>query len=58
MIRIVFVLIFVPKVGIQGYLWGLLANQLFVALLNLGSLKEYLFFPDRPSGLDAGKKYT
>lgn len=58
MIRIVFVLIFVPKVGIQGYLWGLLANQLFVALLNLGSLKEYLFFSDRPSGLGAGKKYT
>lgn len=42
MIRIIFILIFVPQVGIEGYLWGLLANQLFVTLLNLRALKEYL----------------
>lgn len=42
MIRIIFILIFVPRVGIEGYLWGLLANQLFVTLLNLGALREYL----------------
>ena len=48
MIRIIFILLFVPKVGIEGYLWGLLANQLFVTLLNLGILREYLTFA-RPS---------
>ncbi len=48
MIRIVFILLFVPRVGIEGYLWGLLANQLFVTLLNLGILREYLTFA-RPS---------
>ena len=42
LIRIFFVLAFVPHIGIQGYLWGLLANQLFAAVLNLLSLKEYL----------------
>ena len=42
MIRIIFILIFVPRFGIEGYLWGLLANQLFVAVLNVGALKEYL----------------
>ena len=46
MIRIIFILIFVPKVGIQGYLWGLLANQLFVTLLNMRALREYLH-PER-----------
>lgn len=40
MIRIFFILAFVPKVGIQGYLWGILANQLFVSLLNINALKE------------------
>ena len=44
MIRIVFILIFVPRFGIEGYLWGLLANQLFVAVLNVGALKEYLAY--------------
>ena len=42
MIRIIFILLFVPKAGIEGYLWGLLANQLFVTLLNLRALREYL----------------
>lgn len=42
MIRIIFVLLFVPKAGIQGYLWGLLANQLLVTLMNLRALKEFL----------------
>ena len=43
MIRIIFILLFVPKTGIQGYLWGLLANQLLVALMNLNALREFLF---------------
>lgn len=42
LIRILFILSFVPHFGIQGYLWGLLANQLFVALLNVNALKKYL----------------
>ncbi len=42
MIRIIFILLFVPRTGIQGYLWGLLANQLLVALMNLNALKEFL----------------
>ena len=40
MIRIFFILACVPKVGIQGYLWGILANQLFVSILNINALKE------------------
>lgn len=42
LIRILFILLFVPRVGIEGYLWGLLANQLFVALLNVRALRTYL----------------
>jgi stage V sporulation protein B len=42
LIRIFFILVFVPRFGIEGYLWGILANQLFVCLLNLLALKEYL----------------
>lgn len=44
LIRIFFILAFVPKIGIQGYLWGILANQLFVAVLNLHALRAYLHF--------------
>ncbi|MCI9480470.1 MAG: polysaccharide biosynthesis protein [Lachnospiraceae bacterium] len=40
MIRIFFILTFVPRFGIQGYLWGILANQLFVSFLNINALKE------------------
>lgn len=42
LIRIFFVLGFVPKFGIAGYLWGLLAGQLVVCGMNLNALKEYL----------------
>ena len=42
LIRILFILAFVPRFGIQGYLWGILANQLFVAFLNITALREYL----------------
>lgn len=41
-IRILFILFCVPRYGIQGYLWGILANQLIVTLLCMGSLKEYI----------------
>ena len=42
LIRILFVLCFVPRFGIEGYLWGLLAGQLVVCGMNVGSLKDYL----------------
>lgn len=40
--RILFILLCVPTFGIQGYLWGLLANQLLVTLLCAWILKAYL----------------
>jgi len=33
-VRIVFIIIFVPKYGIQGYLWGLLISYLMLAALH------------------------
>ena len=45
LIRIFFVLAFVPKVGIEGYLWGLLASQLAVCGMNLTAIREYLQNP-------------
>ena len=42
LIRIFFVLGFVPQFGIEGYLWGLLAGQLVVCGMNVGALREYL----------------
>ena len=42
LIRILFVLCFVPRFGIEGYLWGLLAGQLVVCGMNLASLQEFL----------------
>ena len=42
LIRILFILFFVPHTGIQGYLWGLLVNQLLVCLLNLAALRQFL----------------
>lgn len=41
-IRILFVLLCVPVFGIQGYLWGLLANQLLVSFLCILALRKYL----------------
>jgi len=42
LIRIFFILTFIPRRGIEGYLWGILANQFFVFLLNIRALREYL----------------
>lgn len=42
LIRILFILALIPHIGIQGYLWGILVNQIFVALLNLRALREFL----------------
>ncbi len=42
MIRLGFVFLAVPRVGMTGYLWGILACQLFVCVCFLLSLKPYL----------------
>ncbi|MBQ8184997.1 MAG: polysaccharide biosynthesis protein [Lachnospiraceae bacterium] len=41
-VRICFILLCIPRFGIVGYLWGLLANQLLVSFLCICSLKDYL----------------
>lgn len=40
LLRISFVLLFVPRFGITAYLWGMLASELFLALLHLWSLSR------------------
>ncbi|MEG1505096.1 MAG: polysaccharide biosynthesis C-terminal domain-containing protein, partial [Lachnospiraceae bacterium] len=42
LLRILSVFFLIPMVGILGYLWGLLASQLVVSVLCLGSLKHHL----------------
>ena len=41
LIRLLFVYITIPKVGITGYLWGLLVSQLFLTLLYLWCLYAF-----------------
>lgn len=41
-IRIASVLYFIPLCGIYGYLWGLLASQVFVFLVGLGYICRYI----------------
>lgn len=42
MIRIASVFFFIPVYGIFGYLWGLLASQIFIFLFCLGYVYQYL----------------
>ncbi len=42
MIRILFIIFLVPKVGIIGYLWGILASQLIIAMMHIWSMKHYV----------------
>lgn len=42
LIRLAFVFLAVPRFGITGYLWGLLASQLTLAVLYLISLSRFL----------------
>lgn len=42
LIRLCFVFLAVPRFGITGYLWGLLASQLILGLLYLGCLYRFL----------------
>lgn len=41
-IRILFVILFIPYFGIQGYLWGLLVGQLVITILNFVVLNHYV----------------
>ncbi|PXV95994.1 stage V sporulation protein B [Lachnotalea glycerini] len=42
LIRILFIVLCVPRFGIQGYLWGLLIGQLVMTLLNYIVLNKYI----------------
>lgn len=44
LLRIAFVLIGIPQFGILAYLWGMLASELFLALLHLHSLRRLASF--------------
>lgn len=41
-IRIIFIYVMVPRIGIHGYLFGLLASQLFLSVTSLAALKQTL----------------
>lgn len=42
LVRLLFVFLAVPRLGITGYLWGVLASQLFLGILYLGCLSRFL----------------
>lgn len=42
LLRLGFVFFAVPAVGITGYLWGMLAGQIFLSAMYLGCLKKFL----------------
>lgn len=42
LVRILFIVLFVPLYGIQGVLWGLLASQLLLCLLGLKAVAPYV----------------
>lgn len=44
LLRIGFVLAAIPRFGILAYLWGMLASELFLALLHLSSLRRLAAF--------------
>lgn len=44
LLRILFVLIGIPRFGIMAYLWGMLTSELLLALMHLWSLKKLVPF--------------
>ena len=46
-IRLLFVFFIIPHYGIVGYLWGLIISELFITLLSLYCLREFLFIRSR-----------
>lgn len=45
LLRLVFIFLFVPKYGIQGYLWGLLAGQIFTCITYLLVISKRKILP-------------
>ena len=43
-LRLVFVLVAIPRFGILGYLWGMLASELFLAAMSLFTLRRLVSF--------------
>ena len=41
-VRIIGVLVFIPRIGMNGYLWGLLLSQFLTFILSLLHLSMYL----------------
>ena len=41
-IRIIGVLVFIPRIGMNGYLWGLLISHLLVSVLCISQLGLYI----------------
>lgn len=41
LLRILFVIIFIPQYGIKGYLWGILASEILISLLHTFSLIKH-----------------
>ena len=49
LIRILFIVGAVPRIGIQGYLWGLLAAYLVLVFLEIRRICQFTFLPFSPS---------
>lgn len=43
-LRLLFVILLIPRIGILAYLWGMLASELLITLLHLISLKKFSQF--------------
>lgn len=44
LIRLSFVFLFIPQIGIQGYLTGILVSQLFFCIAIFVALKDYIYY--------------
>ena len=45
LLRLAFVVFLIPQHGILAYLWGMLASELFLALLHMSALGKQVGFP-------------
>lgn len=50
LLRIIFLIILVPKYGISGYLWGLLASQIFICIAHYTVLSRMFHLKMNPYG--------
>ena len=51
LLRLAFVLVGIPKIGMLAYLWGMLASELLLALMHLYSLKKMVNFQWDPANM-------